>query len=586
MKSIINKFLIGASAVALAGFTSCTGDLDQLPQDPNQVNVSDFAKDPKGYLGGAMAKCYSGLAVASQKGQSGACDISGVDGGMSQWSRAIFYLEDMSTDLCLWIWPDEGVPELVYNTWDSNNKYAYSAFSRFYSHIAVCNDFLRLARNAGDYGISLDAEMQKELKQFTLEARALRGITYYYVIDLFGRSTVAWDDLPYGETPPQAESRAALYEKVVADLEEVEREFPEGEPVMGRIGKDAVQALLCKFYLNAEVYTGTPAYDKCWAMADKIIKKHQGGGFQGSGLAMDYLSLFCASNDMFMPGGSNKAQNEILWGIPYSDPYTLSWGGSLLQICAPLFKGADVDLNKLDDATTGYCNMAWYGINDAWGCMLAREEFSNKFGFVDGKSVDGRAYLWLTEDMGFNKSNGELKGTTPAKAGYPPIKYTNLICNADGTMPKWTDPEKGFPRAGVQPVVSSSVVPDTDIPLLRLADVYLMAAECSLRGAAGSSTSLGLQYANYVRERAGVTAWNMSDFTLDNILDERARELYSEGTRRTDLIRFNRYISGYTWSWKGGLKNGQDLRPNMTVYPFPTNIKAVYGDNLVQNPGY
>lgn len=585
MKSIINKFLFGAMA-AVVGFTSCTGDLDQLPKDPNQVNISDFAKNPKEYLGGAMAKCYSGLAVASQDGQSGDCDISGVDGGMSQWSRAVFYLEDMSTDLCLWIWPDEGVPELVYNTWDSNNKYVYSAFSRFYSHIAVCNDFLRLTNNLGQYGISLDQNMQKEVAQFRLEARALRALTYYYVIDLFGRSTVAWDDLEYGATPPQAESREALYKKVVADLEDVESNFPEGTPQYGRIGKDAVQALLCKFYLNAEVYTGTPAYDKCWAMANKIIGKHQGGGFANSGLAMDYLSLFCGNNDMFMPGGSLASQNEILWGIPYDDPNVVSWGGSVLQIMAPLFKGADVDINNLAEAETGYCNMAWYGINDAWGCMLSREEFSKKFGFVDGASVDGRSYLWLTEKAGFNISNGELKGTKPAKAGYAPIKYTNLICNADGTMPKWMDPEKGLPRAGVQPVVSNSQIPNTDVPLLRLADVYLMAAECALRNAPGSSVSDGLKYANYVRERAGVTKWTMSDFNLNNILDERARELYSEGTRRIDLIRFNKYISGYTWSWKGGLKNGQDIRPNMTVYPFPTNIKAVYGSDLVQNTGY
>jgi len=585
MKSTFNKFLYGAMA-AMVGLTACTGDLEQLPQDPNQVNISDFEKDPKGYIGGAMAKCYSSLAVASQDGQSGDCDISGVDGGMSQWSRAVFYLEDMSTDLCLWIWSDEGVPELVYNTWDSNNKYVYSAFSRFYSHIGVCNDFLRLTNNLGNYGISLDAEMQENVKQFRLEARALRALTYYYIIDMFGRSTVAWDDMEYGATPPQAESRAALYNKVVADLEDVEANFPEGTPVYGRIGKDAVQALLCKFYLNAEVYTGTPAYDKCWAMADKIIKKHTGGGFNNSGLAMDYLSLFCGNNDMFMPGGSLQAQNEILWGIPYNDPYTVSWGGSVLQIMAPLFKGADVDLNNLEGADTGYCNMAWYGINDAWGCLLAREEFAKKFGFVDGSTTDGRAYLWLTETVGFNASNEDLKGTKPSRAGYPPIKYTNVLCNTDGTMPKWLDPEKGLPRIGVQPVKANSVFPDTDIPLLRLADVYLMAAECSLRGAAGSNQADGLKYANYVRERAGVNPWVASEFTLDNILDERARELYSEGTRRIDLIRFNKYISGYNWSWKGGLVHGQDLRPIMKLYPFPTNMKAIYGDDLVQNEGY
>lgn len=583
MKFKINKFILGTAAALLFGATSCTGDLDQMPQDPNQVNLTDFASNPRQYLGGALAKCYSGLAVASQDGQSGDCDISGVDGGSSQWSRVNFYLEDLPTDVGLWIWSDEGVPALVQDSWDSGNKFVYCAYSRYYAHIAVCNEFLRLSRNLGEYGISLDDAMQKELAQFCLEARALRALSYYYVIDLFGPATVAWDDMPYGATPPQAESRKALYDKVVSDLEDVEANFQEGTPVYGRIGIDAVRALLCKYYLNAEVYTGKAEWDKCWAMAQKIITKHQGGGYDNSGLANSYLSLFCGNNDLFMPGGGLADQNEILWGIPYDDPSTVSWGGSVFLVLAPIFKGADVNLTA---GEKGFCNQLWYGVTDGWGCLLAREEFVKKFGFVDGQYVDERSMLWMTEKAGFDRANNAFGSATD---GYPLIKYTNVLCNAsDGTMPVWSEVKDGvsFPRIGVRPVEAVSANPNTDVAILRLADVYLMAAEASLHGANGSSQSEGLKYVNYLRGRANVSKWTAAEFTLDNLLDERGRELYMEATRRTDLIRHNKFVSGYDWSWKGGMRHGTDLRSTMVLYPFPTNVKAVYGDQLKQNDGY
>ena len=73
-------------------------------------------------------------------------------------------------------------------------------------------------------------------------------------------------------------------------------------------------------------------YDKCWQHAENIIKRHKGSGFQGSGLAKDYLALFCANNDKFAPGGSLQDQNEILWTIPYEYPYTESYGGTMFFI--------------------------------------------------------------------------------------------------------------------------------------------------------------------------------------------------------------------------------------------------------------
>lgn len=573
--------------LATVGMVSCTGDLDQLPKDPNVLTPDQFANNPKEYLGGILGKCYSGLAISGQYGPNGDADIKGMDGGTSQWGRVGFYLEDLPTDMAYWIYQDQGVPDLVQDTWGENNTLIYGAYSRYYTHIAICNDFIRLTRSLDDYGITVGGSgansiSQAEIDQFVLEARALRDLSYYYIINWFGRGVIAWDDMAYGETPQQAESRAALFNKVVADLEDVLTKFKDGQPVYGRVGKDGVEALLCKFYLNAEEWTGMAMFDKCWQHAQNIIGRHQGGGFENSGLANDYLALFCGNNDMFMPGGSLTAQNEILWGIPYNSQNTQPYGGTMFLIAAPI-KDAATD----DQIGQGWCNKTYYGINSAWGCLRVRPEFSQKYGFVNGVSIDKRSALWLTEacDAGYPMQLEKLNEWNGC--GYSGIKYTNVMARVDGTLPQWKDPQTGWTRVGIQPVDALNNFPDTDQPLIRLADVYLMAAESALRGAAGSDSGTALNYVNIVRRRAGLTNFNAAELTLDNLLDERARELFQENCRRTDLIRFGKFTgSAYNWTMKGGIEGGTSIPEYRKLYPLPTNVIAGYGSSMQQNPGY
>ena len=126
-----------------------------------------------------------------------------------------------------------------------------------------------------------------------------------------------------------------------------------------------------------------------------------------------------------------------------------------------------------------------------------------------------------------------------------------------------------------------------DFPMFRLADVYLMYAESVVRGGEGGSSATALGYINALRERAygskdgDITA---TDLTKDFILDERARELYMEGTRRTDLIRYNKFTtSDYLWQWKGGVKDGKAVNTKYNYYPIPqTELTAnpnLYNEN-------
>lgn len=606
---------MGVAVLAMAGLASCVGDLDQLPKDSTLVLPDDISNNMKENIGQMMGKCYSAIAVSGQSG-AGSSDIEGLDHGAGCWSRAIFMLNEFTTDEAHWIWPDAGVFDLVTDTWSSSNTNIYGTYCRLLTHIAICNDFLRNTSDDNPYDWKFDGELRGIVDQFRLEARALRGLSYFYLIDMFGNAVDCWDTEEYGKVPQQS-TRAALYAKVVADLEDVLAKFPAGQPVYGRIGKDAVEALLVKYYLNAEVFTGVAAWQQCWNHAKNIIDRH-GTKANNFGLAKDYLSLFCGNNDIFAPGGTLTDQNEILWNIPYSYKETESYGGTTFLILAALSDKSAVTPGML-------------GMNGQWTCMNARAEFSELFDFSSGVSADGRTYLWQTEavDRQFNINNDEFKSFF---SGYIPNKFSNVLCDAStGVMPRWIDKaNNNIPRIGVydgyaegeeprvkfvqdvdkdgnpkvdasgnpvgtyQPVKAnygidaSATFANADYPVIRLAEVLLSAAEAYVRGGAGSQTE-ALDYVNAVRSRAGVDNWTNAQLSqLDNLLNERARELYWENCRRTDLVRFNKFAgSNYNWSWKANAPKGSAIPAHMNVFPIPSRVINSYpGGSYKQNPGY
>ena len=111
--------------------------------------------------------------------------------------------------------------------------------------------------------------------------------------------------------------------------------------------------------------------------------------------------------------------------------------------------------------------------------------------------------------------------------------------------------------------------------------MLLIYAEASVRG--GADKAKGVEYFNRVRQRAGVDT--KSSLTLQDIIDERGRELYWEGHRRTDLIRFGLFTTDkYLWEWKGGAKNGRAVSSNLNLYPLPSKDMLANVENLVQNP--
>jgi hypothetical protein len=199
-----------------------------------------------------------------------------------------------------------------------------------------------------------------------------------------------------------------------------------------------------------------------------------------------------------------------------------------------------------------------YGIDGCWWGLRMKPEMYALFG-----AGDKRADIFFT-----NGQSTTISNISDWFQGIPAPKYSNRTSSG---------------AAGSHPTH-----PDTDFPMLRLADAYLMYAEAVLRGGGGSRAQ-ALTYVNAIRNRAyGGASGHITDaqLTLDFLLQERGRELLWEGHRRPDLIRYGRFTGGsYIWSWKGGVQAGRATESFRDLYPLPAN-ELVANPNLKQNPGY
>ncbi|MFL1013107.1 RagB/SusD family nutrient uptake outer membrane protein [Flavisericum labens] len=361
------------------------------------------------------------------------------------------------------------------------------------------------------------------------EVRFLRSLAYYYLIDIFGKGVLSTEE-NFGGTDllPEA-SRLELFNYVESELLAIESTLPPNNDY-GRATNSAAQMLLAKLYLNAEVYTGTARYNEALTYINKVIND---GGYQ---LEPNFIKLFSADNN---------TSNEIIFPLIADADTSRSYGNTTYIV------NGNLSTDTMDPGD--------FGSTAGWTGHRATQAWYGLYGDL-GTTNDERASLFWTDGHNF-----EMNDYREWTDGYPSVKFRNT--NSDGS--------------GVTTEFSS-----TDFPLFRLADAYLIYAECVLRGANGGDSNTALQYVNDIRTRVNATTIGSSDLTLDFILDERARELNLEGHRRSDLIRFGKFTgSAYTWPWKGGVANGASIPEHYKLYPIPlTAIQA--NPNLTQNSGF
>ena len=570
----LNKFNIIAPAAALllsASLSSCMDDLNKGNIDPNV--------DANPNITGLYSKCYAGLIM---EGNDGNADFSIDDAGKSTLLRNLFNFNEIPTDEAVCWWSDGGIADVAYNKFDPGNATLKNLYYRLMSNISYENHFL-----------SLDAAKADRTKY--AEVRVLRAYNYFLMLDFFGDPTFIDKISP--ETPRQAHSYNSKFEEgktyTRAELLQLGREFlfnwvesellaaepdlleakPETDtdPDYGRVDKGTCWLLLSRLYLNAGTYLNNDGqnnqyWDKALEYAERVINSDY-KLFDDSKMSNEAKANGYKPYDLLFMGdnGSNGASCEALLPLMQDGDKTQGYGGSMFFVAA-LWDATMQTVTDKDAATTA----------NTWSGMRVRPQFVEKF-FTDPKvvvnkkaseiramNVDDRAILW-------GKGNSDGDRTLEIGAN---DKFVKGIAT-----PKWNN---NYSNGGT-PHDSYNV--DIDFFLFRVAEAYLNAAEAEMH-LNGESSAKAKKYIDALRNRAHADV--RASYTLNDVLDERARELYCEGLRRTDLIRFNQFGGSqatYNWELKGGSTNGTTFAKTYNVYPLPSS-EVLSNKNLTQIDGY
>jgi len=620
---------------------SCSNKLDLTPEDDRLLGDAAF-EDPASYQA-FLAKIYAGISLSGQNGPAGDPDLAGLDEGFSNYLRLYWKMQELTTDEAVIGWNDGTIKDLHSQNWTSGNEFIRTMYSRIMYQVSLTNEFLRQTTDDKLDARGVDADLRAEIQDFRAEARFMRALSYWHAMDLFGKPPFIIETDPVGAFLPTQIQRGELFTYIETELLDIEGSIIGArQNQYGRADQAAVWMLLAKLYLNAEVYTETldPAYySKVITYTNNIIN----AGYMISD--NPYNHLFLADND------SNGTESEVIFTIPFDGLNTQAFGGMTFLVHAPVggnmdpddyginggwggvrttsafvnkFGNEDIDIDGINQALGALSEWGIVGSatpngwgdpdedmyetgTDQYALYLELVAGEMKFRFenlwdinlgdtdADGSLEQDGANIAIAEDglyfitldvanltytldlfegdqraMFFTDGQTlEIEDIGPFSNGYAIEKYRNVDVN-------------GNPGSDM-----TGDFPDSDYPMFRLADAYLMYAEAVVRGG-GGSVPQAVTYVNMIRERAfGGSLANISqaDLTLDFLLDERARELYWEAHRRTDLIRFGQFSDQGIWPWKGNVPQGITTESFRDVMPIPASDLGV-NTNLTQNTGY
>ena len=528
MKRYILKTTTLAFIVSV-GLNSCTKKLDLQPT--NDVTANIAYSNALGYKQN-LGKVYGAFALTGNSGP-GSGDVAGIDAGTSDFFRLYWKAQELSTDEAVVAWGDPGIQDFHLMNWGATNPMLQGLYYRSMYQISVANDFIRQSApdKVSSRGITgADAD---NIKQYALEARFIRAYQYSVLMDLFGNPPFVTEADAVGTTIPKQIARADLFTYVESELKAIETTMVAAKAnEYGRADKAAVQALLARIYLNAKVYTGTARYTDAITYSKRVIDA-------GYSLITDYTQLMLADNQ------TNTAEN--IFTINYDGLKTQNWGGTTFLTHASI---------------GGSMNAANYGVDGGWYGIRTTKAVVNLYsgGFPN---ADKRAQFYN------NGQNLEINNLLEFTDGWAVTKYRNKSkAGANGTSLTWVD---------------------IDMPIFRLAEMHLIYAESVVMGGTGGDLATATLYINNLRQRAyGNASGNVvpTQLTASFILDERAKELFWEGFRRSDLIRHDKFVeSTYVWPWKGGSKDGTSVASYRKLYPIPSSDLTT-NLNLKQNTGY
>ena len=532
------------SAVAAASMlTACVGDLNTIPLNPTDVtSETAYGADEVGYVQG-LAKIYNQLVSNDTQ------DLQVADGGASEFIRAFWSTQEVTADGAKCAWGDAWVNDLNNNTWkgDVLNDAVYAVYVRTLQGVTYVNEYLRQTSDENLNLRGVPADVQAKIQSYRAEARFLRAYYYWAAMDTFGQVPFATENSPFGGgyNPPQTPA-TEVFNFIVEELNDLASEtsaMPAAQSNYPRADKGSVLGLLARVYLNAEVYTGTAMWAEAKATCEKIFSL-------GYKLAPTHAELFRGDN-----GENADAKGEFLFAAAYNAEQIQSYGGTTYLTLSTL-SGDDGAINIT-------------GINGGWA--------GNRVPY-------GYVAKWFTDVNGANYETGEYT-YTDKRAGYFFIKgrTESMENNLNTFLNGWSCIKFNNVPHDVDPVdfaatAATKNFSDIDFPLIRLGEINLIYAEACMHAGGDASAQV-----KALADRAGVAAPKTID--ADFLLAERSRELMWEAHRRTDLIRFGKWISGYNWTYKGGNFSGQDLPSHFNVFPVPSTELSTNLD-LEQNPGY
>lgn len=434
-------------------------------------------------------------------------------------------------------WGGEAFWQLMEHTWEADHPYISATWDTFFRTIGQTNGLLNSLENS-----------PLEVTGPKAELKALRAYAYFYLMDMFGDVPIFTEPKVDPLNLPEQNTRQEVFDFVVSELKAAAKDLPTkaaaGNSYYGRLTKEAVFTLLATIYLNAEVYTGTAQYQKAIDYANLVINS---GSYS---LLPDYF-------DNFIP--ENENNNEVIFGAVYTPNVTGGIGHPFVQKVLPGISGGLFGLpyTPQNGFATRLSIMNSYEDQDIRKSMF--------IGYGPLKDPRNGETVMVERVVPDNNSTLYVEGvSTEGPVAYEIIPATGIRSQPMNAGIKWVkwqiDPNTVGGSAG------------NDVAFFRYADILLIKAEASARlGDKGTALNL----VNQIRERSNASI--LKSITLEDILDERGRELAFEMGRRRDLIRFGKY--GDAWEWK---EASEDYR---SIFPIPQSaINA--NPNLNQNPGY
>ena len=635
------KKIILLLAVCL-GIVSCHDDLNQTPIDPDsftEENVFVNAEEAKG----ALAKLYASLALTGQNGPAGQPDIADIDEGFSQFTRMLFNLNELTTDHAVVGWGDPGLPNLHGMYWSSSNDFTEAMYNRLAQEVSFCNSFISNAANLSDPVVSTYIAEARFLRAFAY----YNLIDLYGKVPL---TTSITTDLPQQST--RTELFNFVESELLDVKDQLMSSGANEYGRVDQVAAWALLSKLylnAEVWTGTPRFTDCVSYSNDVINSSYMINTNDANG---NGTAYDELFLadndtngaqnefiFTANFDGLNSqtyGGTTFLVHAAIGGSMPANEFGVNGGWGGLRTTKSLvnkFPEGDIDVNALNNALSGPLSdwglvgdattNGWNGpdiemyetssdVFELYANLLGNqmkfrfdEDWGNNYGDIgaDGSLESGGDNIVIPGDgiyhVVLNLNTDSPNYLTYSISEVMPEVDSRAMFYTDGQnleiedIPTFTDGYavtkfKNIDSNGNQGVDTSGNFVDTDLALIRLAEIYLNYAEATLRGG-GGDMNLAVTKVNELIERGyGNSSYNISssDLTLDFILDERSRELYWEGQRRTDLVRYGYFTtSSYVWPFKANQVEGSSTDSYRNIFPIPSSSISA-NPNLQQNEGY